>query len=89
MPEPAAWHAESGLGVRPQCVALCLRPCNFCMPRTSHACTTSRFRVGPTGRARPAGIVGYCLVDFLSCPAPAAVAVGGALGVIGWAAHMV
>ncbi len=42
-----------------------------------------------TGCARPAGIVGYCLVDFLSCPAPAAVAVGGALGVVGWAAHMV
>ena len=36
-----------------------------------------------------AGMIGYCLVDFLSCPAPLAVAVGGVLGVIGWAARMV
>lgn len=35
-----------------------------------------------------AGIIGFALVDFVGCPAPLAVLVGGVCGVIGWAAHM-
>ncbi|CAL8468154.1 g7693 [Coccomyxa elongata] len=34
------------------------------------------------------GIIGFSLVDFVGCPAPLAVLVGGVCGVIGWAAHM-
>lgn len=34
------------------------------------------------------GIIGFCLVDFVGCPAALAVFLGGVLGVIGWAAHM-
>lgn len=34
------------------------------------------------------GIIGFSLVDFVGCPAPLAVFLGGVLGVIGWAAHI-
>ncbi|EIE20647.1 CHR family transporter: chromate ion [Coccomyxa subellipsoidea C-169] len=34
------------------------------------------------------GIIGFALVDFVGCPAPLAVLIGGVCGVIGWAAHM-
>lgn len=37
---------------------------------------------------RAAGIIGFALVDFVGCPAPLAVLVGGVCGVVGWAAHM-
>jgi hypothetical protein len=35
-----------------------------------------------------AGIIGFCMVDFLAVPAPAAIASGGLLGLVAWAAHM-
>ena len=34
------------------------------------------------------GIIGFSLVDFVGCPPPVAVFVGGLLGLIGWAADM-
>ena len=35
-----------------------------------------------------AGIIGFCMVDFLAVPAPAAIGAGGLLGAVAWAAKM-
>jgi hypothetical protein len=35
-----------------------------------------------------AGIIGFCMVDFLAVPAPAAIGAGGLLGAAAWAAKM-
>ena len=35
-----------------------------------------------------AGIIGFCMVDFLVVPAPAAIGAGGLLGAVAWAANM-
>ena len=35
-----------------------------------------------------AGIIGFCMVDFLAVPAPAAIGAGGLLGAVAWAAKL-
>lgn len=58
--------------ITPKCQAQLVVAINQCTPKGS-LCT---------------GIIGFSLTDFGGVPPPAAIVLGGILGIIGWAAHM-
>lgn len=62
--------------------------CSLRGPCASPRCIAKMLRSTLTLEIKRAGIIGFCLVDFLAVPAPAAIGAGGLLGLAAWAAKL-